>query len=164
MDMNSLTKGLLRYKKWFVTHFSETRIKSGTPKYPTVQDVFETSINVLTELGELHIAHFRIRRSSWWAMIEWDKMSVEFSGGNYLIHIKFPRGNSPKRAFEENKIKIPEGWEVRKLGKRWAVLYVTRTHKEQIAPFLKSIYEKLYTGSEEYYLIGQINFRDGGGY
>ena len=98
-----------------------------------------------------------------WAIIEWDKMSVEFSEGNYLIHIKFPFGNSPKRAFEENTIRIPEGWEIQKLGKRWAVLLIRRSYKQQIAPFLKSIYDKLYMESKEYFLIGQIDLRNGGG-
>ncbi len=164
MDSNYVKRRLLILKKWFYPHLLETRIKSGTPKYPATQDVFEKSINVLTELGELYIAHFRIRRRRWWAILERDKMSVEFSEGNYLIRIKFPLGNSPKGAFKENKIRIPEGWEIQKLGKRWAVLFVRRTHKEQITPFLKSIYDKLYVESEEYCLIGQIDLRDGGGY
>ena len=149
--------------KRFVIFFLKTRIKSGTPKYPTVQDVFETSINMLTELGESYIVYFRVRRRNWWTILEWDKMSVRLTKVNYFIRVKFPLENSAKRAFEENEIRISEGWEIQKLSKRWAILYVARTHKKQIAPFLNSIYEKFYTEFKDYFLIGEITLREEGG-
>ena len=74
--------------KRFVIFFLKTRIKSGTPKYPTVQDVFETSINMLTELGESYIVYFRVRRRNWWTILEWDKMSVRLTKVNYFIRVK----------------------------------------------------------------------------
>ena len=147
---------LIRLKKFIFVFLPRSRMKSGTPKYPTTQDVFKASINVLTELDVNYIIYFRIRRRNWWAIVEWDKMSVELSEGNYLVRIKFPSQNSPKRIFEENKNRITEGWTIEKLGRRWVKLFVQRDHKDTIAPFLNSFYENFYGELENYHLIGDI--------
>jgi hypothetical protein len=84
-------------------------------------------------------------------------MSVELTEGHYLVSIKFPPEYSPKRIVGENKIRIPEGWTIEKLSRRWAEFYVETVHKETIAPFLKSFYENFYAEFENYLLIGDIN-------
>ena len=149
----SINTGL---KKHIFVFLPRSRMISGTHNYPTTQDVFKASINVLTELGHGHIVYYRIRRCNWWAIVEWDKMSVELSEGNYLVSIKFPSENSPKIIFKENIIRITEGWTIEKLGRRWATLYVRRINKETIAPFLYSFYDNFYGEFKNYRLIGDI--------
>lgn len=128
------------------------RLQSGSFKYPTSIDVFNSLIDHLMKLDEQDKVYFTAKKCKGWAEVRLHR------GGGFLVSIKFPYKDSLEAIVAEKGIKVPECWGVRYFKKRKKVTFwVGKKDRDTIEPFLDLVFKKLYGCLSNYTVIGKLS-------
>ena len=133
----------------FLRRIIPRRIRSGSSKYPTPKDVYDTLISDLVELSESDKLYFRTRDYKKW-------VEVCFNRGDILVTIAFLYNDTLENIFTERGVVIPERWGIKQFKRKKKVVFrLASTQRDTISQFLDIVFKNLYENSEDYIVFGK---------
>jgi len=157
MNLKEWNKPARSSRLWIWFGLGSRQIRSGSYRYPEPVDVFNVCTTHLLELGEFYYATFwakKCRKRKWFGW--WAEMYVR--EGFFEIICWFPYSMSPVKAFEENRIEIPDVLEViRYKEKKSITFHLSLEYGSSIAPCMDMLFRKLLACPSSYILCARVS-------
>jgi hypothetical protein len=133
-----------------------TKLKSGTPEYPTRIAVFNAAVdNLVNQARFSDRIYFRSagRRPSPICQVGWaapKHPSLSWHPTELEVRIGLPHTESFPYVFGKRGVEIPGCWRLDRFKRgKWAQFRFAKEYAETIGPFLDAVYRQVYGCSED---------------